>query len=414
MDESPQHELGRTPQRTVLVRTLAVLATVVAVIHFAVAGEHFEEYWAFGVFMLVVAWAQLGAAVGLLWRPSRPLLGAVAALNAGVIAVYVVTRTVGDVVGPTPNDPEDVGFGDMFCTVCEALLVVGAVVLILRAFDRPVPRSWAAVAVVSAATAGAVLLSVSLVAGGSEMVMSADAAAAAPAGGAATTADGSAMRGMHTGASGALSLPTDSPAGPVTMPMGMDMSGMKVVTPACSGTPTAQQQAGAVQLVNETWAADKKFQSLAVAKADGFVPLTPTGLAVVHYINIANYLAAASGGPTLNPDAPQSLVYANTPHGAVLVAVMYLDPANRTTTPQPGGCLTPWHVHTNLCFAGNGFQVVGLTHPTCAAGSVHRGTPPMMHVWFAPIPGGPTAVDAPGAQVVHAAEQVPSPPNGTA
>lgn len=411
MDESPHPAPARTSQRTALIRSLAVLATVVAVIHFAVAGEHFEEYWAFGVFMLVVAWGQLGTAVGLVLRPSRWLLGLVAALNAGVIAVYIVTRTYGDVVGPTPRGAEDVGFGDMFCTACEALLVAGAVVLIVRAFDRPVPRSWAAAAVASTAVAGAVLLSVSLVAGGSEMVMGADAADAAPA---APAADGAAMHGMAMGGSDTLSLPTTSPAGPVTMPMSMDMSGMKVVTPACSGTPTAAQQAGAVRLVNETWAADKKFQSLAVAKADGFVPLTPTGLAVVHYINIANYLTAASGGPTLNPDAPQSLVYANTPKGAVLVAVMYLDPANRTTTPQPGGCLTPWHVHTNLCFAGNGFQVVGVTHPACADGSVHRGTPPMMHVWFAPIPGGPTAVDAPDGQVVRAAEQVASPPNGTA
>jgi hypothetical protein len=38
----------------------------------------------------------------------------------------------------------------------------------------------------------------------------------------------------------------------------------------------------------------------------------------------------------------------------------------------------------------------------------------MMHVWFVPIPGGPTAIDAPDAQVVHAAEQVASPRNGTA
>jgi hypothetical protein len=38
----------------------------------------------------------------------------------------------------------------------------------------------------------------------------------------------------------------------------------------------------------------------------------------------------------------------------------------------------------------------------------------MMHVWFVPIPGGPTAVDATDAQVVQAAEQVAAPHNGTA
>lgn len=34
---------------------LAIAAAATAVVHFAVAGEHFAEYWLFGVFMLVVA-----------------------------------------------------------------------------------------------------------------------------------------------------------------------------------------------------------------------------------------------------------------------------------------------------------------------------------------------------------------------
>jgi hypothetical protein len=38
---------------------LAILSVATAVIHFAVAGEHFQEYWLFGVFMLTVAWLQL-------------------------------------------------------------------------------------------------------------------------------------------------------------------------------------------------------------------------------------------------------------------------------------------------------------------------------------------------------------------
>jgi len=38
----------------------------------------------------------------------------------------------------------------------------------------------------------------------------------------------------------------------------------------------------------------------------------------------------------------------------------------------------------------------------------------MMHIWFVPIPGGPTAIDAPDRQVVQAAEHVAAPANGTA
>ncbi|MGH3743550.1 MAG: hypothetical protein ACRDTP_01660, partial [Mycobacteriales bacterium] len=124
MDSSPG-----TPQRLVLARGLAVVAVIVAVIHFAVAGSHYSEYWAFGVFMLGAGWLQLVSAVGLCLRPSRWLLAGTALLNAGVIGVYVVTRTVGVVVGPTPHDVEPVGFGDLFCTACEAVIVVGAVLL---------------------------------------------------------------------------------------------------------------------------------------------------------------------------------------------------------------------------------------------------------------------------------------------
>ncbi|HEY5336468.1 MAG TPA: hypothetical protein VIJ71_10685, partial [Mycobacteriales bacterium] len=158
-------------QRVVLLRVTAMVAVVTAVIHFAVAGEHYSEYWAFGVFMLGSAWLQLAWAVGLLVRPSRVLIAAGAALNAGIIAVYIVTRTAGDVIGPTPHDVEPVGFGDAFCTVCEVLLVVAAVLLLLRPWQRRVSRAWAVGAPTATAALGAVLLSVSLVAGGSEMVM---------------------------------------------------------------------------------------------------------------------------------------------------------------------------------------------------------------------------------------------------
>jgi hypothetical protein len=121
------------------------------------------------------------------------------------------------------------------------------------------------------------------------------------------------------------------------------------------------------------------------------------------------------GSPVLNLAEPQSLVYANTPKGAVLVAAMYIT-TRRGATPQPGGCLTQWHVHTNLCMQRGLGIVAAITaaQPSCPTGSTNRVTPPMMHIWFVPIPGGPTAIDASDAQIVHAAEQVTGPRNGTA
>ncbi len=194
---------------------------------------------------------------------------------------------------------------------------------------------------------------------------------------------------------------------------GMHMGhGMKMADPAeCDATPTKEQQDAAVRLVNTTWQDARRYRSLAAAEAAGYRPVTPTGKAVVHYLNPSYYRAAVRGGPVLDPARPQSLVYANTPHGAVLAAAMYIA-APGTATPRPGGCLTQWHVHTNLCLRGG--KVVGTVGRTCPQGAQNRVTPPMMHIWFVPVPGGPTAVDVPDPQVVQAAEWVTGPKNGTA
>lgn len=238
-----------------------------------------------------------------------------------------------------------------------------------------------------------------------------------PSGDSGNTGTGMSGMGGNGGSNPALSLPTTSPAGNITwpLPMGAMGAGMQMVTPNCSTEPTAAQETAAVSLVDQTVSAVAPLESLAVAKAAGYIPITPSGAPVVHYANPA-YLATSQ---TLDPGAIESLVYANTSHGAILVAAMYAMANNQVgqTPPMPGGCLTEWHVHTNLCFSNTSGVVVGTEHNgLCAAGSANHVTQPMIHVWLAPIPGGPLVVDAPDAQVVAAASQlpVPNPPNPTA
>jgi hypothetical protein len=211
---------------------------------------------------------------------------------------------------------------------------------------------------------------------------------------------------------GSFTLPTNSPAGAIMWPMmAMNMEpGMQMAGPPCTTTPSAAQQAAAVSFVNATVAATKKYASLAAAKADGFVPVTPSGASVVHYINWNRMAEDVTPADVLVPDAVQSLVYANTPSGPRLVAAMYLMPNGSVATPpDPGGCLTLWHLHTNLCFDSSNV-VVGVTNSQgqCPAGSVNRTTQPMIHVWLAPIDGGPLMVDAPDGQVVGAAMKLPA------
>lgn len=392
---------------------VAILSAATAVIHFAVAGAHFQEYWIFGVFMLVVAWLQAVWAAAFIIGPPRWLIASAAIIDTTVIAVYLVTRTVGDVVGPTPDSAEPVGFGDALCTVLEAAVVVGCLWLLLSAKDWRVRRVQlsAIPAVTGAATA--VMLSVALVVGGPEMVMTAAAGTSSHT----RTGHARAMR-MSMPRTDAVRIRTSSPAGDVIMPNpNMQMApGMRMASQAmCSAVPGQAQRAAAIKLVNASWQGARRFRSLAAAQAAGYVPITPSGLRVVHYLNYRYYIATARGGPVLNTAEPQSLVYANTPKGAVLAAAMYIAPPGRAT-PQPGGCLTQWHVHTNLCQTvfGSVVSVVTAAHPACPAGSSNRVTSPMMHVWFVPIPGGPTAIDASDMQIVRAAERLEGFGNGPA
>jgi hypothetical protein len=101
----------------------------------------------------------------------------------------------------------------------------------------------------------------------------------------------------------------------------------------------------------------------------------------------------------------------NTAHGAVLSAAMYLVPKAQTP-PRPGGCLTQWHIHRDLCFSGG--RVVGTdNNGSCGPGSLNEVTQPMMHVWLTPVSGGPLAPDPPALSEVEAALKMPalSPPN---
>jgi hypothetical protein len=400
-------------RRRVVLTCLAIIGLATCIIHFKAAGPHFQQYWLYGAFLLAAAWLQLLWSLVAIASPSRLLLWSGVLLNTGIVAVYLVTRTVGDVIGPGRNAAEPIGFGDGLCTILELMVVAGCAWLLATSADRRVQRAHLVAATAATGSATAVLLSVALIAGGPEMVMSAS--ASSPAHGQHMQMSRDATMRMPKSR---IRLATASPAGDITMPApSMQMPhGMKMASStACVARPSAGQQKAAVRLVNASWKGAARFRSLAAAKAAGYQPITPVGLPVVHYLNVGYYIHDAMHQKILSTRRPQSLVYANTPHGAVLVAAMYITTPGGPT-PQPGGCLTQWHIHTNLCLV-EGIVVVALidaAHPTCPAGSDNRVTPPMMHVWFVPIPGGPTAIDAPDRAIVRAAEQVRAPHNGTA
>ncbi len=149
-----------------LLAVTAVIGAVPAIVHVAVAGAHYRQFWGFGVFLLGAGWLQLIWAIGLIGWPTRLWLLFGAALNTIVVAVYVVTRTVGEVIGPTPDAVEPVGFGDALCTACEIAVIVSAVVLLLARLDRPMARSSVAGVITVICVAAIIVASIAALASG--------------------------------------------------------------------------------------------------------------------------------------------------------------------------------------------------------------------------------------------------------
>ncbi|MDQ3303845.1 MAG: hypothetical protein M3518_10935 [Actinomycetota bacterium] len=131
----------------------------------------------------------------------------------------------------------------------------------------------------------------------------------------------------------------------------------------CTEPPTPQQQEAADKLAADTKAGVAKYLDPSVAEAEGYQPSSPSWRPVTHYLNPAYQ----GDGEILDPSRPESLVYANTPTGPVLLGAMYLMPEPGAPGPTIGACLTQWHPHS-------------------LGGWV---TPEMMHVWTADVPGGP-------------------------
>lgn len=384
---------------------IVLLGTLVgAVVHAVIVPTHWGDARVTAILFIVDT---VGFAVAFWWtytarRHWQVVSVAMLGGTACFYALYILTgwETM-DLVGLVTTTIE----------AAAALIVLSPIAAVTGSAARQHAVALAAVPVALVSLLGTNLIA------GSTTTAATIAAPAKPATPITTTTPSSSSGGMagmssSTAHDSALSLPTTSPAGNIEWPddMATMAAGMKMAEPNCTAQPTAAEQQAAESLVDQTVASAQKYTSLATAKAAGYVPVTPSGARIVHYINPAIYRA----GNALDPNQIPALVYVNTAHGAVLLAAMYLDPKG-LTPPQPGGCLTQWHIHTDLCFSGG--RVVGNdSNGSCATGSANQVTQPMMHVWMTPVSGGPLAPDPPALSEVKAAATMPllNPQNGTA
>ena len=353
--------------RPYVLGALASLSAAAAAIHFAVVFEHFRDYLLYGVFFLVLAWAQLIWPAVLLWRPSRLWLWLGLAGNAAVLAVYVLSRTAGLPFGPDLHHPEPVGALDVVSCVLEFALVTGCAALLWRPSlaDRPVRRRGGV-----AAAAAMLAVPVLAIAATAAVMTPGWAGPEGPAG----MASGSGMAG-----------PSASAAGMGDMGSTDGRSDMRMY--GSTAPPTAAQVLAAGQLIRQTDATLARYQNVRAAFAAGYTYVLRT--------NGEEHLLYDGPDPAyagLDPQHPSSLVYAiNVPdHPPILLGAMYIENGD-SNGPQVGGSLTRWHSHLVICqngkptVAGFGVQLRGSCN---AATWQDTYTSQMLHVWVVPYPGG--------------------------
>ena len=389
---SKEVRTGPDTVRPYILGALAALSVGAAAIHFAVVFEHFVEYTLYGVFFLVISWAQLIWPAVLLWRPSRLWLWLGIAGNAIIIAVYVASRTVGLPFGPDLHNTESVGALDVVSCALEFLLIVGCAALLWRPSlaDRPVARRGAV-----ARVAALVAVPVAVIAATTAVMTPGWAGPEGPA-------------GMAAGMSSQSSSNSQSSSGSLTSGMG-DMGSTDGLPDmqmyGSTAPPTAAQVQAAAQLIEQTDVSLKRYANVQAAFAAGYTYVLKTN-GEEHLL----YNGDNPGYQGLNPQDPSSLVYAiNVPnHAPILLGAMYIM-GDQQNGPQIGGGLTRWHSHLVTCvngrqtIAGFGVQLRDSCNPATWQDTY---TAQMLHVWVVPYPGGVFSDDLSAAATNAAVQAV--------
>ena len=111
--------------------TAAAASAGAGLVHAAAAGSHGDEPTLAWLFALCAV-AQLGWAAFVVFRPNRLLVLGGVLLNAGCVAVWVLTR-ITDVGGPF-GAVEELGFQDSLAALLAAIAVIAGAVALLGRF----------------------------------------------------------------------------------------------------------------------------------------------------------------------------------------------------------------------------------------------------------------------------------------
>lgn len=369
---------GGTELGTVLARLGGACLLGAGAIHLAGAPVHTGHDASIGAFFWVVGVAELLLGVGLLVRGGRPLALVAGASSAAVIALWVVSRTVGVAGLSTPAAAEGVEVADAVATGlevawsswswrscgrrCEA---AGSPRGGARSPSPPWPWSsarwpppppWPHPITAAAPTTTGVEMRPTTM-GASQAAAADHPTADHPDASQAAAAD-------HHGAE------DEAAAGDGEHESTAFVFGEESHHSAESCDPTAEEQAAADRLLTHTKDGLARLSDIDVARNEGYMRYGDVAISGTwHYINW-EYQADTD---VLDPTKPESIVYWQSGPDApmILIGAMYVMPTVDDLGPQVGGCLTRWHTH------GEPFAPKGAL------------TNEMLHVWTVPLPNGP-------------------------
>lgn len=130
--------VGAATDSGLAVRAASTASVGAAVIHFAVMPVHWLDWLPSGLFFATAAVFQLMWALLAWTRPPAVLLAVGIVGNAGLAALWVVSRTEGVPFGPHAGDPEVVQAAGICTLLLECYVVMGAAWAWMRA-DRAEP-----------------------------------------------------------------------------------------------------------------------------------------------------------------------------------------------------------------------------------------------------------------------------------
>ena len=145
---------------------------------------------------------------------------------------------------------------------------------------------------------------------------------------------------------------------------------------------TPEEHAAADELYAQVVATLARYEDPLVAEADGYQVLPIVGKD--HHADNPDYL---KDGRVLDPERPETLVYAESARGPVLLGAMFQMPGLNDPGPRVGGPLTVWHSHENICFSLLPPSLISLQSPygTCPLGAFNiPRTGEMIHAWTLP------------------------------